>query len=449
MKHISEMSLDELTRPEGHDCECGRHHSVGLRFVRIGENAVDDLPEGLQAIRCRKPFVVCDNNTRDAAWERVRNVLERAGVKYKYFCFETKEKLEPDEYPAGALCMEFDPECDCVLGIGSGVINDCCKVLAHTARLPQIIVGTAPSMDGFASDSSAMVRDRIKVTVYNACPQVIIADTAIMKNAPERMLQAGFGDMIAKYVALCEWRISSIVTGEYYCDEVAGLMRRSLRMIREKAPGLIKRDPESVKAVVEGLILSGIAMSYAKVSRPASGLEHYFSHIWEMLALERGEASDLHGIQVGVGTAICMKLYDRIKQLHPDAATTAYRPFSDEEWQNKMRSVFGKTGQNLIDFEHGSWHLNDQKVRAEHGKRIVENWDAIQKIISEELPEEKQLFADMRSLRMPMWPKDLGIDEKDTVNAFVTSRNIRNKYLTSTLLWDLGILDDFPLELHE
>lgn len=380
MKRISEMSLDELTRPDGHECACGMRHSVGLRFVRIGENAIETLPEALDVIKCRRPFVVCDNNTRDAAWEAVRAVLEKAGIGYKYFCFETKEKLEPEEYPVGALCMEFRPECDCVLGIGSGVINDCCKVLAHTARLPQIIIGTAPSMDGFASDSSAMVRDRIKVTVYNACPQVIIADTSIMKNAPERMLQAGFGDMIAKYIALCEWRISNIVTGEYYCDEVAGLMRRSLRMIREKAPGLVKRDPEAVKAVVEGLILSGIAMSYAKVSRPASGLEHYFSHIWEMMALERGEASDLHGIQVGVGTAICMKLYDRIKLLRPDAAP-CYMPFSDDDWQKEMRRVFGKTGENLIEFEHRSWHLNDQQTRASHGRIIAENWDRDRKSV--------------------------------------------------------------------
>ncbi|HPR77588.1 MAG TPA: iron-containing alcohol dehydrogenase, partial [Candidatus Limiplasma sp.] len=134
---------------------------------------------------------------------------------------------------------------------------------------------------------SSMIRDRVKVTLYNACPDAIIADTMIMKDAPERMLQAGLGDMLAKYIALCEWRISHIVTGEYYCEEVAGLMRNSLAKIVSAAPRLLERDPEVIGAVAEGLILSGVAMAFAQVSRPASGLEHYFSHLWEMFALDR------------------------------------------------------------------------------------------------------------------------------------------------------------------
>ena len=166
-----------------------------------------------------------------------------------------------------------------------------------------------------------MIRDRVKVTLYNACPDAIIADTMIMKDAPERMLQAGLGDMLAKYIALCEWRISHIVTGEYYCEEVAGLMRNSLAKIVAAAPRLMERDPEVIGAVAEGLILSGVAMAFAQVSRPASGLEHYFSHLWEMFALDRGLPLELHGIQVGVGTVLCLKIYDHLRTLTPSRET--------------------------------------------------------------------------------------------------------------------------------
>ena len=53
-------------------------------------------------------------------------------------------------------------------------------------------------------------------------------------------------------------------------------------------------------------------MAFAEISRPASGLEHYFSHMWEMMALERGEPYDLHGIQVGVGTLLTLRIYQKL-----------------------------------------------------------------------------------------------------------------------------------------
>ena len=62
----------------------------------------------------------------------------------------------------------------------------------------------------------------------------------------------------------------------------------------EAAPQLTQRSPQAVMQVMEGLIVSGIAMSYAEVSRPASGLEHYFSHIWEMHSLMGRCPDDLH-----------------------------------------------------------------------------------------------------------------------------------------------------------
>ncbi|MCI9141427.1 MAG: sn-glycerol-1-phosphate dehydrogenase [Lachnospiraceae bacterium] len=52
-----------------------------------------------------------------------------------------------------------------------------------------------------------------------------------------------------------------------------------LRHCVELAPRLLKRDPETVTAVFKGLIICGVAMNYAELSRPASGVEHYFSHI--------------------------------------------------------------------------------------------------------------------------------------------------------------------------
>ena len=64
------------------------------------------------------------------------------------------------------------------------------------------------------------------------------------------------------------------------------MKRISKKRCVENAEGLLKREEEAVKAVFEGLVIGGVAMAFAGVSRPASGVEHYFSHVWDMRGLE-------------------------------------------------------------------------------------------------------------------------------------------------------------------
>lgn len=446
MKHFSEMSLDELILDGGYDCSCGRHHSVGLRYIKIGRDAVSYLPEAFEKLNVSRPFIVFDPNTKKAAWHKVQPVLDAAGIAYTTFCLNA-EHPEPDEYSVGALTMAFDPACDSVMAIGSGVVNDCCKVLAHAVGRVQLTVGTAPSMDGYASNSSSMIQNHVKVSLYNACPAAIIADTMIMKDAPEQMLKAGLGDMLAKFCALCEWRISHLVTGEYYCEEIAELMRQSLRQITAEAPRLLERDPEVIGHIVEGLVLSGIAMSYAQISRPASGLDHYFSHIWEMLALARHEPCDLHGIQVAVGTNLTLDILYRLRDVQPsrEAAEKAVNEFDTKHWESEMHRVFGDAAQTLIESENTVWHKNDPVRHKQRLNNVLANWDEILRILNNELPDQNEIKALMQKAALPMWPEDLHINEQDTKDAFVMSREIRDKYLSSSLLWDLGLLYTYPL----
>jgi glycerol-1-phosphate dehydrogenase [NAD(P)+] len=446
MKPLMEMTLEELIAPEGHACTCGRTHRAGLKYLKIGSGAVRFLPDALRVIGRIKPFVLCDRNTRQAAVPQVESVLSQAGIPYTLFQFP-QAFVEPDEHAVEQLKAAFDSSCDVIVSVGSGVVTDCGRVLAHDLKLPQAAVATAPSMDGYASNSSSMIYKRVKVTVYNACPQVILADTDILKAAPERMLQAGLGDMLAKSIALCEWRISHIVTGEYYCSEIAALMRRSLGKIVAAAPKLLSRDPETIEAVTEGLILSGLAMAFAEISRPASGLEHYFSHLWEMFALREGKRSELHGIQVGIGTALTLKIYERLRNIRPDEweLLRAMRAFDSNAWESEMRRVFGSTAQTLIDKETSAWHKNDPNARKERFARLRDHWEEILKIMDEELPDAAATLALMRSLRLPTDPCEIGVTAQETLDAFHHSRDIRDKYLTSSMLWDMGILDSFPL----
>ena len=443
MKTFSDMSIAELLAAGGHHCTCGRTHTTGLKFLRVGPGTISAIPEALKFLGRRKPFVVSDVNTYRAAGAKVEERLTNAGIPYTSFIYpESNGHIEPDEYAVGSLTMAFDPTCDIVLAVGSGVINDCCKVLAFSSGIPSMAIGTAPSMDGYASNSAAMIQNKIKVSLYNATPAAIIADTDIMKEAPMRMLWAGLGDMLAKYNAICEWRISNIVTGEFYCENIASLVRRSVKKVVDNAEQLVKRSPDAVEAVVEGLILSGVAMDFAKISRPASGLEHYFSHLWEMEALREGGESDLHGIQVGVGLCLTLPLYDKIRVLRPDRNTAeeAMRNYSDESWEKEMKEIFGRAAEEVIACEHEKWHQNDRAGHASRLNNLIGRWDEILQAIDEEEPDTQELIGLMRRTGMPTAPEELGLNARQVHNAYIGSREIRNKYLLSSMLWDLGLL---------
>ena len=80
-------------------------------------------------------------------------------------------------------------------------------------------------------------------------------------------------------------------------------------------------------------------------------------------------------------------------------------------------------------------------------RRILTHWPEIVQIMDEELPPTGDIIAMMEKLGMPIHPADIAEDAQDTRDAFLYSRNIRDKYLTSSLLWDMGLLADFAREL--
>lgn len=439
MLDLANKTIEELIDPKGFDCECGKHHAVQIKYIKTGRGVIADVPEMLAALECRKPFVLCDENTYEAAGEQVCELLKDAGIEYVLYVLP-KQKPSPDEWTVGNVLMHLDVSCDLLLGVGSGVINDTCKEVAYKTGKKNAIVGTAPSMDGFASATSSMELDNVKISIGNQCPQGILLDADIMAQAPMRMLWAGYGDMLAKYIAACEWRISNIVNGEYYCEAVAELMRSALRKISENAEKLFERDPDAVLAVADGLVLAGLGMAFAGVSRPASGLEHYFSHMWEMMAMERGLPYDLHGIQVGVGTVLSMRIYEFVKKQRPDMVKMQAHAasFDPAAWEERVRRIFGKTSDEILRIEQRD-HKNDPAKLQKRIAALDAHWDEILKVIDEELPDYDRLYADMKKAGMPVEPKDLGISTEDTVNAYIGARDIRDKYLSCSFLWDMGL----------
>ncbi|MBR5225817.1 MAG: iron-containing alcohol dehydrogenase, partial [Clostridia bacterium] len=251
--------MELYRRLDGTDCACGKKHVTSVKEVIIGDGVIAQLPEVLARYGVKKPFLLADPNTWKAAGEKVFAALEGAGIASSRYVFESGE-LEPDEHTVGSAVMHMDYSCDGVIAIGSGVINDTGKILSSMTKTPYIVVGTAPSMDGYASKTSSMSRDGLKVSINTRCADVIIGDLDVLCDAPEKLLISGLGDMLAKYVSICEWRIARLLVGEPYCEAIASLVRASLDVCVKNAGALMNRDKEAVKAVFEGLVVCGAAM---------------------------------------------------------------------------------------------------------------------------------------------------------------------------------------------
>ena len=435
------MSIEKMNAMYGAVCACGKKHSFSADVV-VGKGVVAQLPQYVRKFQAQKPFVLSDVNTYAAAGELVCKILTDDGIPYRSYSFPSTA-LEPDEHSVGSAMMHFDTSCDIIIGVGSGVVNDVAKILSNISGKPYIIVGTAPSMDGYASASSSMTRDGLKISLPSRSADVIIGDTDILCQAPLHMMKAGLGDMIAKYVSICEWRISHLITGEYYCEDIAQLIRSALKRCTDNAAGLLKRDEAAVQAVFEGLVIGGVAMNYAGLSRPASGVEHYISHVLDMRGAEYGIPVDLHGIQCAIGTVIAVSLYEKIRKVCPDRekALAYAAAFDKEDWFSQLRQLLGKGAESMIALEakEGKYDVAAHKERLEV---ILSHWDEILRIMDEELPSSAQLDALMDTIEAPKTLASIGVDEGLLPVIFRATKDIRDKYVLSRLAWDLGVLDE-------
>lgn len=441
---VTNMQLPQLLRQDGFSCSCGRRHcALPLRYLDISDGALERLPEMLRpVVQDGTIFLITDEWIESAAGQRTAALLERHRFEYRHICLHGSPKVLPNEEYLDILRSTYPENAVFILGVGSGVINDLCKVLAVEHSVPCGIVATAPSMDGYASNSSAMEFAGIKTTVYTTCPTLICCDTQILRQAPEEMLSAGFGDMAAKLISITDWKIAHWVTGEYYCEQVAALMRRAYKSVLENVEGVAARKEAAIRCMMEGLILSSVAMSFAGISRPASGMEHTISHLLEMFALARGSQPAAHGLQVGYGVREALRLYRKAYVFTPDLEVCKRTAacFSETEWEEKMRGVFGKQAETLIAraVREGR-NLPENRLRRAYS--AMEHWTQIRSALGEALEQANRLEAALDQMKIPQLGEigRLGYTQEEAENARKYSKDLRTRYIFTSLCADIGL----------
>ncbi len=293
-------------------CSCGHTHRIPIRSIHTGRGALDHLGEMLSPFLSKSIYLVGDDNTMALGRDAVLAHLDKAGCQVAEYTFPCPpgSHLVTDERLIGAMLVHMPADTGLIIAIGSGTMNDTARVVSARCNIPYIIVATAPSMDGYASVTSAVVMDGGKKSVPLTVPCGIIGDTQLIKTAPDHMLAAGAGDMLGKYVALRDWVLAQRETGEYFCPMIAEMVRSATDACAGSLPRLFDREDTKLKEMTDALILSGLAICMYGTSRPAAGLEHQIAHFWEVDAIASHENAYLHGNYVGLGALSACRLYE-------------------------------------------------------------------------------------------------------------------------------------------
>lgn len=198
------------------------------------------------------------------------------------------------------------------IAVGSGTINDLTKLAAHQNGREYMCVATAASMDGYTAFGASITADGAKQTFNCPAPKVCVADIEIIRNAPTKMTASGYADLFAKITAGADWILADSLGVEPIDEQAWSIVQDGLHDALSDPEGVHNGDPQAVTELISGLMLGGFAMQWSKSSRPASGAEHQFSHLWNMEHHTNNGEHISHGFQVAIGTLAISALYEEI-----------------------------------------------------------------------------------------------------------------------------------------
>ncbi len=272
------------------------------RTVLVGHGVIEEL-----ASMCRqfgfasRGSVITGPKTAELAGNRAVEILRADGFEVTTILGHEATLLEVDRVAAEARRLDAR----FLVGVGGGSKIDITKVVAARLKIPFISLPTSAAHDGISSPRASLRNSESVTSTEGAVPMGVIADTAILVQAPFRLLASGCADVISNVTAILDWKLAVRLRGEEYSSTAATLSEYAAQEIIDHARAIKPNLEASVWTAIRPILVAGIAMSVAGSSRPCSGSEHLFSHALERVSQHPG----LHGEQCGVGAIMMMYLH--------------------------------------------------------------------------------------------------------------------------------------------
>jgi glycerol-1-phosphate dehydrogenase [NAD(P)+] len=326
----------------------GRLRPVGMRVVRIGPDALDEVPQIVASLRAPGPIAVITDSTPmrrgpDDLKPMLVSRLGRVSDTRWTVIGAARAELHADD----AALAEADAAvagAGCVVSIGSGTITDIAKDAAHRAGdVPLVVVQTAVSVNAFSNDMTVLLRDGVKRTVKSSWPTALVIDLPVIRDAPPAMNRAGFGELAAMFTAPADWYLAGALgmDPDWHPAPVA-LFRREGEALLAAADAVHDQEPAALALLARLMTLSGMALGLAGKTAPISGTEHIVSHLLDMDAELRHRPFAFHGAQVGVAAIIMALAWAETLDTFDPAAVDLEAAYPDPAaYELAVRAAFG------------------------------------------------------------------------------------------------------------
>ena len=393
-------------------CACGREHTMETRAAVIEPGCLFEFEKymaqfGVTGKRC----ALYGENSYAATADRhpraeQKIVLDPTG-------------LHANEISTAEVLAKLEGDVEVIVAVGSGTIHDIARFCAHERGIRFVSCPTGASVDGFCSTVAAMTWYGFKKTLPAVAPEIVLADTEIIKNAPMELVRSGVGDIMAKYTALADWKMAHVLTNELLCEKIYSIMQDAADTVMQSVPGIVRGEESAYADVTYALIMSGIAMQMMGNSRPASGAEHHISHMIEM----EPEAFPvkfpaMHGEKTGVGSLIAVREYKRLAKIEDITPyITDYAPIPEEHF----RKFFGERLADSLMKENE----NDCLAKVSREK-LSASWGELRRII-DELPTEEYLYGLLEMLDAKRDLASIGVEESELPVLLKNSPLVRNR----------------------
>ncbi|WP_182353299.1 sn-glycerol-1-phosphate dehydrogenase [Flaviflexus huanghaiensis] len=332
------------------------------------------------------------------------------------------------------------------IAVGSGTINDAVKLAAAELETPYWVVGSAPSMDGYTAAGASISKDGFKQNLACAAPYGVIMDLHILKTAPQIMWASGFGDMIGKISAIADWRIADVVGVEPVDPWVRELAERSALNALSDPSGVGARAESALPSLTVGLLMSGLSIQAYNSSRPGSGAEHMFSHLWEMEHVGLDFDPPLsHGAKVGIGSVAVAALYDELLQLDLTAMNIPERVShwpSIEEALERVDALHStealrNVAASQLPKKHPEPHELERRLRA-----AVAAWPSLRAELRRLMKPADEIRDSLVKAGAHHHPHQVGLN-KDRIRVdYLRLRSTRERYTSFDLAEETGVLPD-------
>ena len=412
---------------------------------------VDTLPQTAEMFKRLFPagraLVVADSNTWRVAGKEVHRILAEAGIAQDEPHIFTDPKLYAEWTFVGELDGVLAATDAVPVAVGSGVINDLTKLCSHHNGRRYMVVGTAASMDGYTAYGASITKDGNKQTFDCPAPLGMVLDPSISAAAPAKMSASGYADLIAKIPAGADWMLADAVGADKMDDFAFGLVQEGLKEALCDPAGVHAGNVAKVEQLAEGLLLSGFAMQATQSSRPASGAEHQFSHLWDMEHLRFNGASVSHGFKVGIGTlastAFLEMLLDApVETLDVEKCVAAWKSW--EETERDIRAIFDNDPEFVArGLKETRDKYVDQEGLREQLTRLKRAWPELRGRIRSQIIPFGEVHRRLELVGAPCEPEQIGISRARFRASFEKIPYMRSRYTVIDVAFRCGWMEEW------